>query len=117
MLTFYAEAYRVLQEECSNILDTHLQECNLHDLAQFYATKIDESVSAHNIENGTRLESETGHPLIGFWTSATRQEAILALATDYTIVRRQSHSKYRQYKSYCINQHVMKREELAEQGN
>ena len=114
MLAFYVEVHRLIQEDVSNPNDIHLQETDMHSLAQSYALDISGILAGDgNALAQPSLDFNTGHSLLSFWADVSRHEAVLALMTDYDIVRRQTHGKYRKYKSFSIKQHVLKREELV----
>ena len=114
MLAFYVEVHRLIQEDVSNPNDIHLQETDMHSLAQSYALDISGILAGDgNALAQPSLDFNTGHSLLSFWADVSRHEAVLALMTDYDIVRRQTHRKYRKYKSFSIKQHVLKREELV----
>ena len=116
MLAFYVAAYRIIKDDVTNPLDIRTQEDDLHAIAFSYATEINSLLNPDSAGMAIPPDYDTGHSLLEFWTNASRSEALLTLAEDYDIVRRLAHGKYRKYKRFCIQQHVLKREELAAQN-
>ena len=120
MLAFYHDVHRLIKEDVKNPLDVQLQEEDMHFIAQEYAMDIEalyaRTDSTCDERTPTRRhDADVGRTLLNFWISATKHEAILALTPDYEAMRHKSHGKYRTYKRLRINEHVLKREELAAQ--
>ena len=120
MLAFYHDVHRLIQEDVTNPMDVRLQEEDMHYLAQEYAediaalyTRSDSTLT--DTSTGCQQDIVSGRTLTNFWMSASKHEATLALTSDYEAMRHKSHGKYRKYKRLCINEHILKREELAAQ--